>query len=646
VITRKGRGAALALVALALLTGASAPPPELVDAARRGDLAAVRALLRNGTDPNVAQGDGLTALHAAAQGGNLDIVRVLIEAKANVEARSRLGGYTPLHLAAQGGHLTVVRALLDGGATTGVATTTTGVTPLHLAAQAVNAEAVLRLLVERGAPIEATERQADQTPLMFAAAAGRVSNVQELLRLGANPNAASEVVDVLQRVAIDRAASEYLRNQVADIRRNSPEGTDRPLTLAEQREAVERQRAYVSSQEEMNKLLADFSPANLVEAEALWDTPTGQKSEVLVPMRPQRPTFVQKTGGMSALLFAAREGNIEVARALLDGGADIDQVSGDGTSPLLLALMNGQFDLGMMLIERGADVNRAADSDGIAPLFAVLQTQWAGYNSEQPQPRAQELQTAQYMDVFNALLAKGADPNARLTQHLYYLVWAGQLGLDITGATPFWRAAYAQDLEAMKALVAHGADPFIPTRWPEIGMRTARQQDGRIMDDSGIPRAEGAANMYPLHAAAGGGYMGLASWTVQSVPNNFLPTVKYLVEDLGYDVNLRDSWGYTPLHYAAVRGGNDLIEYLVSKGADVSATSLLGQSPVDMARGGRAGYFERVPFPETVDLLTKLGSPLKCLSTSFRGTGDLCAEFQGVPFKGLTLDENQPPPTL
>ena len=640
--TRTGKGA-LALLAAALLAGAAAPPPEILEAARRGDLTAVRTLLRNGADPNAAQGDGLTALHVAAQQGNLEIARVLIEARANVEAQSRLGGYTPLHLAAQSGHLTVAQALIDGGAAVGAVTSTTGVTPLHLAAQALNGEGVIRLLVQRGAPIEAAERQADQTPLMFAAAAARVGNVQELLRLGANPNASTEVVDVLRRSAIDQAASAYLRNQQTELRSNSPEGTDRPLTLAERRQAIEAQRAYLSSEDEIQKILADFTPSQLDREGTLWNTPTGQRSEVTIVQRPQREIYVGKTGGMSALLYAAREGNIEVVRALLDGGADIDQVSGDGSSPLLIALMNGQFDLGMMLIERGADVNRAADSDGLSPLFAVLQTQWAGYNSEQPQPRAQELQQAQHMDVLNALLAKGADPNVRLKTHIYYLVWAGQLGLDITGATPFWRAAYAQDLEAMKALVAHGADPFIPTRWPEIGMRTARQQDGRIMDDSGIPRAEGSANMYPLHAAAGGGYLGLASWTIQNVPNNFLPTVKWLVEEQGYDVNLRDSWGYTPLHYAAVRGGNDLIEYLVSKGADVSATTLLGQTPIDMARGGRAGYFERVPYPETVDLLQRLGSPAKCLSTTFRGTGDLCDEFQGVPFKGLTLDENQPP---
>ena len=137
----------------------------------------------------------------------------------------------------------------------------------------------------------------------------------------------------------------------------------------------------------------------------------------------------------------------------------------------------------------------------------------------------------------------------------------------------------------MKALVAHGADPHAPTKWPEIGLRGRRQQDGRIMDDSGIPRPEGMPNMYPIHAAAGGGYMGLGSWQVAAVPNNFLNTLKYLVEEHGADVNLPDSWGYTPLHYVSVRGGNDMIEYLVSKGAEVGAISVLGQSPVDMARG-------------------------------------------------------------
>jgi hypothetical protein len=136
--------------------------------------------------------------------------------------------------------------------------------------------------------------------------------------------------------------------------------------------------------------------------------------------------------------------------------------------------------------------------------------------------------------------------------------------------------------------------------------------------------------MYPIHAAAGGGYLGLGAFMMNNVPNSFLPAVKFLVEEHGADVNQPDGWGYTPLHYAAVRGDNALIQYLVSKGANVKAVSRLGQSPVDMARGGRAGYFDRTYYPETVALLQGMGSPFLCQHTMFRGTGDWC-EGSGVP---------------
>jgi hypothetical protein len=286
----------------------------------------------------------------------------------------------------------------------------------------------------------------------------------------------------------------------------------------------------------------------------------------------------------------------------------------------------------MTFIDRGADVNLVAHTDGVSPLFAVLQTRWTNYTGH-PQPRAQERQQTDYLQVLNALLEKGADPNVRLYTHLWYWEYSqgsggnagGSMGLDITGATPFWRAAIALDVDAMRALVAHGADPNIPTRWPEIGMRVGRQQDGRIQDDSGIPRLEGAPNMYPIQAASGGGYMGHAPEEISRVPGgNFLNAVKYLVDELGVDVMLRDSWGYTPLHYASASASNDLIQYLVSKGADVNALSVLGQSPVDFARGGQAGYFVRPAYPETVKLLQSLGSEFKCINTHFRGTGDYC----------------------
>jgi ankyrin repeat protein len=141
--------------------------------------------------------------------------------------------------------------------------------------------------------------------------------------------------------------------------------------------------------------------------------------------------------------------------------------------------------------------------------------------------------------------------------------------------------------------------------------------------------------MYPIHAASGGGYLGLGAFHVNNVPNNFLNAVSYLVEEQGADVNLPDSWGYTPLHYASVRGGNDLIEYLVAKGADVKAQSRLGQTTADMARGGNAGYFSRTPYPATVELLQGLGSELKCFHTHFRGTGDYCPGSGAPLFEGV-----------
>jgi hypothetical protein len=177
----------------------------------------------------------------------------------------------------------------------------------------------------------------------------------------------------------------------------------------------------------------------------------------------------------------------------------------------------------------------------------------------------------------------------------------------------------------MRLLAAHGADPDIPTEWPAVGMRERRQQDGRQQEDSGLPWIpEGAFNAYPIHAAAGGGFIGLGSFSMRTVPNQFIPAVQYLLDEQGADVNLEDSWGYTPLHYAASRGDNEMIRFLVERGADVKAITRLGQSTADMARGGRAGFFTRVAFPETVELLQSLGSTLECLHTHFLDTGDSC----------------------
>ena len=644
------RGSFASLLAVAVLAAATVAPDPLLDAAARGDVQAVRTLLGGGADPDVALGDGLTALHIAAEAGNAEMAKLLLGAGADFEAETRIGSYTPLHLAAAGAHVDVVEALLGAGADVAAVTTNSGATPLHLAARAMAGEPVARVLLQRGAPVDARESAAGQTPLMFAASYGRIGSVRQLLQHGADPGLRTEVVDVLRNVALDRAAEERLKEAATTIRQNAPEGTDHTLTAAEVQAAVVAQREFLGSDEEVGKALGGFHPDDLINRGEYWNTPGGFKSVEQVELRPRWETWIGRTGGMTALLHAAREGHVEVVEALLDGGAGIDQVSGDESSPLVLALLNGQFELAMVLIERGADPDIATITDGISPLFAVLQTQWAGkYSESYSQPRAHDNQQTRHMDVLHALLEAGADPNPRLKTHLWHWEFVdgatSKMGLDITGATPFWRAAFAQDVDAMRALIAYGADPNVPTIWPEPGMRngvggSGRQPDGRIMEDSGLPVIpEGAPSMYPIHAAAGGGYLGLGAYAVNNVPDNFVNAVKFLVEEHRADVNLADSWGYTPLHYASVRGGNDLVEYLVSKGADVKAISRLGQTTADMARGGNAGYFARTYYPETVELLQGLGSGLNCLHTHFRGTGDYCSESGAPLFEGVYQNE-------
>ena len=655
---RRGTCLTATVLAIALLTGAAAPDDRaLLDATKRGDVAAVRLLLEDGADPNAARGDGLTALHVAAQAGNLEIAKLLIGAGAEVAATTRIGGYMPMHLASGAAQASVVGALIEAGADPGAVTTASGATPLHLAAKAFSGESTVRVLLEHGARVNAVEASAGQTPLMFAASYGRTAAIRELLTHGADPAIRTEVVDVLKRMVIDEEAQVRLREARTEIRRSSPEGTNRALTSAELQAAIAAQREFLRSDEAIEKLLEDFHPDDLARRRvyggstvigdcydnALCESAT----DVEFLARPWWETLVGKTGGMTALLHATREGHIEVAEALLEGGADIDQISGgDGSSPLVIATQNGRFDLAMVLIERGANPNLATHTDGVSPLFGVMQTQWANFTSH-PQPRAHDNQQSSYMDVLNALLEAGADPNVRIKTHLWYWEFGTRAGLDIAGATPFWRAAFALDMEAMKVLAAYGADPSIPTKWNEIGMRASRQEDGRTGDDSGLsPLPENTPNMYPIHASAGGGWLGFIAIDMNQVPNNFINAVKYLVEEHGADVSVRNSWGYTPLHYAAARGDDDLIEYLVSRGADLKAISRLGQSTVDMARGGGAGYHYRAAFPETVKLLLSLGAEFRCLDTHFRGTGAHCAG-SGVPqFEGVIGREEAVSPTI
>jgi uncharacterized protein len=318
---------------------------------------------------------------------------------------------------------------------------------------------------------------------------------------------------------------------------------------------------------------------------------------------------------MTPLLFAARQGNSGVVAALLDAGVSANQLKqGDHTSPLLIATINGQFDTGKLLLDRGADPNLASEN-GVTPLYATVNVQWAP-KALYPQPRAYLDQHLSYLDFLKLLLDKGANPNARLTKKVWYSGYNfDQSGVDEIGATPFWRSAYAGDVEAMRLLVAHGADPNIPTVKPAARPVIGDAETRASKDVSGLtPVPLGGPSVTPLQAAAGVGFgEGFAGNSHRHAPEGTLPAVKYLVEELHADVNARDHEGNTALHHAAARGDNEMIEYLVAHGADVKAINREGRSTVDMANGP----VQRVqPFPDTIALLEKLGAVNhhKCVS--------------------------------
>jgi ankyrin repeat protein len=636
------------VICVALLTGASVVLPDspVADAAQKGDLEAVRSLLKDGADVNAAQGDGMTALHWAARAGEVEMASVLLYAGANPHATTRLGAYTPLILAAQLGHGPVIGTLLEAGADP-AARTTTGATALHLAAASGQVEAITRL-IDAGAEIDAREEAAGQTPLMFAAANNRADAIRALVGRGADVDAQSGVVDVPalssedgtlrrqrnERVALERQATQPPRTtqraqaqpgtragrgggrggavQVADSLADELQGRQQRAGAP----ALERiDSAGGAAAADSGRSVSDSSAAELRgrsgQAEAQADEEeteeesdnSGNEGEIRSYSYTE---MVRGMGGLTPLMFATRQGHMEAVHALVEAGADVNETSGgDQSSPLLVAAINGRFDIGMYLLEQGADPNLTSHAD-VGPLYGAINVQWAPH-AFYPQPTTRYERTT-HIEFMKSLLEHGADPNQRVKMKVWYTGYNfDQSGVDEIGATAFWRAAQSSDVDAMRLLVEHGADPTIWTMVPAGG----RRRGGGSDSDYPIPPIPpGGPAVSPLHAATGSGYDGNYH---RNAPVGWLPAVKYLVDELGFDVNTPDHQGNTPLHNAAFRGDNEMILYLVEKGADVMAVNRSGQTTVDKANGP----IQRLqPFPETIKLLEGLGAinNHKCVS--------------------------------
>lgn len=513
---------------VASLASAAPPDTRLIDAAKQRDGTAARALVAQGVDVNAADGDGSTALHWAAYHGDLELTQALLAAGASVKAVTRIGSMSALFMAARNGHATVVGALLESSASAREANGN-GTTVLMVAAASGSGPAV-KLLIDAGADVHATDATNGQTALMFAAARNAVAPINVLLARGASLGVTTKVMK-LERVQVDAMGNPL------------PPG-EKP---AEPKPAEERRR--------------------------------GGADRIL-------GTTVM--GGMSALHFAARDGHADAVRALVAGGADVNLVTGgDKTSPIVEAIINGHIDVAKFLLESGADP-RLGNMDGLTPLYATVDMRWRT-NTWYPQPTIDEEKT-NYLAFMTALIDRGADVNARLKRKLWFRKFRyGDDWVDPNGATAFWRAAQANDVMAMRLLAARGADPKIAT----------------------------VNDVTPLMVAAG---IGFEYQGTNIAPDSRAAAVKYLVDELRADVNAKDIKHYTTLHGAAYVGDNDLITYLVSKGADVRARAKgrlggtqgaedvpvgTGDTVADMANGPRE---KSLLHPQTVALVEKLGS--------------------------------------
>jgi uncharacterized protein len=518
-----GKLAVCLLAAGLIAMQAAGPDDRLVDAAKQGNFAAVRTLLSEKVDANAATPDGTTALHWAAFHGDAEMARVLLQAGANLKLATRVGAITPLLLASQNGNGAVVEVLLKAGADAN-SVTPDGTTVLMAAAASGSVDAVKSLL-DHGAQPSAKDPQRGQTALMFAAGEDRADVIRMLLLHGADPKATTNVVK-LERPRVDEDGN--------------------PLPEA-QGEGGGRGRG----------------------AGGRGGNGGGQGGSA-------RGASATVMGGMTALLVAARDGHLEAVRALVEGGADVNQVSeSEKASPMVIAIANGHYELGKYLLDHRADPNLAT-IDGLAALYATVDTEWAQMGWAPNPITVQE--KVNYLDLMKALLERGADPNARLAKTLWFRPTShNQEWVDKKGATPFWRAAESSDVQAMRLLVALGADPNLAS-------------------------AEGVT---PLMVAAG---LGWGANSSRNAPDSWMAAVKYCVE-LGADVNAKDTYNYTALHGAAYRGDNEMVQFLVDKGAKLDVRSKKGQTVTDMANGPMVNAHLPMEHPDTIALLEKLGAP-------------------------------------
>jgi ankyrin repeat protein len=417
-----------------------------------------------------------------------------------------------------------------------------GTTALHWAVRQDDRELVDRML-RSGADVKAANRYG-VTPLHLAAVNGSAPMIERLLAAGADPNeTGADGETVLMTVARGGhvPAAEVLLAHGAEVdARESWHGQTALMWAAAQ------------GHEPMIRTLA----AHGADVNARSNVEEWERQVTSEPRDKWLPP-----GGLTPLLFAARENCLACIPALVELGADVNATTPDGISSIVIALINGHYDVAGALVEAGTDPN-LADYTGRTALYAAIDFNTMPA-SNRPAPKVIDNKLTA-LDVARMLLERGADANPRLQRLPPYRAKLDR-GNDFmlgAGTTPFLRAAKAADLPAMRLLLERGADPTLgPTR-------------------SGITPLMAAAGVGTTEADSTGRYKTQAD-TIEAIQ---------LLLDLGMDVNAAAADGRTALHGAALQGYDDVIKFLAAQGADLDAKDKKGFTALDTALG-RAGGF-------------------------------------------------------
>src|SRR5262245_1818468 len=586
----------LALVASLLGTvpiAQAAGRSEVADAVMKGDRAALRTLIQQKADVNAPQVDGATALHWAVYRDDLESADLLIAAGAKVDAANR-ARFTPLIMAALYGHAPMIEKLITAGADP-KQYLPNGETTVMLAARNGNPLAI-KLLAAAGADVNAKENLRGTTALMWAAEQGHPSAVKMLLELGADHRAKSGAAGLPRNYMAPRVNTAAVK----DAQRRYGEAIAAGRTYEQQLEyeVAQGRKISIGFRGVFNARRADLAGPTGAETPATTPAPpqaaapqTPPAAEAAAPAEAADDTEViiaglvgTGGGGLTALVFAAREGDQESAKQLLDAGADVNQTTEYGWTPLLTATNNRHYRLAQYLIERGANPN-LANKGGWTPLYLATDNRnIEGGDYPVPKPDMDHLQFIKF------LLDHDADPDARakdntLTRTIFTMQWFYE-----AGATPLVRAAQSSDTALMRLLLDYGADPFAVTD----------NGDSALTACGGIGWVEGVTYE-------------------RSAKENF--EAMRMLLDLGLDPNWANREGRTALMGAALKGRNDVVTMLVARGAkldtrdggsrdtDTNVSAISGHTwqALDYADGlVRSGVQSAVPRPETAALLRKM----------------------------------------